>query len=184
MAAAAFFQDLVMVLMMLTCFMGYLRPKELTQLSGKQPIALVVGSGTKAWALLLAPWEAGARSKTAVFDESILLDWDLIRLMAPNLRRLKERAAGASLWGISHREYLRRLNRYVVASGVSVLKPTAHYSLRRGGASFDSLMRKRPLEEIKKRGRWVADGSVKRYEKHARVLKEVERLPPAVRQLG
>ena len=45
-------------------------------------------------------------------------------------------------------------------------------------------MRKRPPEEIKKRGRWVADGSVKRYENHARVLKEVERLPPAVRKLG
>ena len=143
-AAAAFFQDLVMVLMMLAGFVGYLRPKELAQLSGEQLIAPVAGSGTKAWALLLAPWEADARSKTAVFDERILLDWDLIRLMAPNLRRLKERAAGASLWGTSHREYLRRLNRYVVASGVPVLKPIAH-SPRHGGASFDSLMRKIPL---------------------------------------
>ena len=36
------------------------------------------------------------------------------------------------------------------------------------------------LVEVKRRGRWAADSSVRRYEKHARVLRELERLPADV----
>eukprot|EP00959_Pyramimonas_sp_CCMP1952_P107758 2253266-Pyramimonas_sp.AAC.1 len=56
--------------------------------------------------------------------------------------------------------------------------------MRHGGASDDALRQTRSLEEIKRRGRWAADTSVKRYEKHARVLKSLECLPKPVRDYG
>ena len=37
---------------------------------------------------------------------------------------------------------------------------------------------------MKARGRWRADQSVRRYDRHARVLKEVERLPAETRAYG
>ena len=43
------------------------------------------------------------------------------------------------------------------------------YSLRHGGASDDTLRKARPLNEVKKRGRWRADSSVRRYEKKGSV---------------
>ena len=51
------------------------------------------------------------------------------------------------------------------------------YSLRHGGASDDFLTRRRTLPEIKHRGRWLADSSVRRYTKSARALKELEKIP-------
>ena len=51
------------------------------------------------------------------------------------------------------------------------------YSLRHGGASDDFLTKRRTLPEIKHRGRWRADSSVRRYTKSARALKELEKMP-------
>ena len=50
------------------------------------------------------------------------------------------------------------------------------YSLRHGGASDDFLTKRRTLPEIKHRGRWRADSSVRRYTKIARALKELEKM--------
>ena len=49
------------------------------------------------------------------------------------------------------------------------------YSLRHGGASADALRRTRSIEEIKKRGRWTSDASVRRYEKAALAMREERR---------
>ena len=58
------------------------------------------------------------------------------------------------------------------------------YSLRHGGASDDALRGARTLASIKARGRWKSDNSVRRYEKHARVLREVERMPALAQTFG
>ena len=53
-------------------------------------------------------------------------------------------------------------------SGLSVLEPTL-YQRRHGGASHDSATRSRTTAEVKKRGRWLDDRSLVRYEAAARV---------------
>lgn len=40
---------------------------------------------------------------------------------------------------------------------------TCLYGLRHGGASHDTLNRLRSLQQVKERGRWVTDSSVRRY---------------------
>eukprot|EP00959_Pyramimonas_sp_CCMP1952_P097948 2047047-Pyramimonas_sp.AAC.1 len=65
-----------------------------------------------------------------------------------------------------------------LVSGAHVLHPQL-YSLRHGGASFDAISQRRALSEIKKRGRWRTDGSVRRYEKAALALREATKLSPA-----
>ena len=56
---------------------AYLRPSELCSLTTGQVIRPLWGSGTRCWALLLAPQEDLKAAKTAEFDESILLDGEL-----------------------------------------------------------------------------------------------------------
>ena len=63
-----------------------------------------------------------------------------------------------------------------VISGVDCLIPQL-YSFRHGGASFDAISRRRPMADIKKRGRWRSDASIRRYSKAAVALREASRLP-------
>ena len=51
------------------------------------------------------------------------------------------------------------------------------YQLRHGGASHDALSRHRDLLSIKKRGRWMCDASVRRYEKGGRSAQILHHLP-------
>ena len=53
------------------------------------------------------------------------------------------------------------------------------YRLRHGGASHDRATLQRSLEAVKKRGRWAADGSVRRYEKGVRLQQIEHQLPAA-----
>ncbi|CAK0825147.1 unnamed protein product, partial [Prorocentrum cordatum] len=140
-------------------FRTYLRPIECRGLRVAQLVPPLPGSGTKFWALLLAPEEEAIPTKTKEFDESILLDSPELRKFSSLFKRVSE-AAGL---------------------GQANLHPC---TTRRGGASDDALRQTRSLEEIKRRGRWAADTSVKRCEKHARVLKSLERLPKPVRDYG
>ena len=75
------------------------------------------------------------------------------------------------------------MSRMLTLSGVSVLEPHP-YALRHGGASTDVLLKRRDLQEVKSRGRWRTDSSVRRYNKHARILREVARLPDESRAYG
>ena len=46
------------------------------------------------------------------------------------------------------------------------------------------MTKRRPLGEIKKRGRWLSDQSVRRYEKSAMALRLLQRLPDATVDYG
>ena len=162
--------------MSLIQFMCYLRPSELLSLRVGQVVSPVKGAGTKHWALLLAPEEECMSSKTQQFDESVLMDW-------PELPGLRGRPKEEMLWARSQKEYSTAFAKWAEVSGVHVL--AAHpYSARHGGASWDALLKRRSLQEIQARGRWRAEQSVRRYEKHARLLKETEKLPAATRKYG
>ena len=64
--------------------------------------------------------------------------------------------------------------------GVALLKPVL-YSMRHAGPSNDIADRLRQFRDVKKRGRWAADSSVRRYEKAGMLNQELNRLPAAVR---
>ncbi|CAK0874830.1 unnamed protein product, partial [Prorocentrum cordatum] len=87
------------------------------------------------------------------------------------------------VWSFDYRKFSNLFKRVCEVAGLG--KAKLHpYMMRHGGASDDALRQTRSLEAIKRRGRWAADTSVKRYEKHARVLKSLEGLPASARDYG
>eukprot|EP00974_Lingulodinium_polyedra_P084474 8177027-Lingulodinium_polyedra.AAC.1 len=55
--------------------------------------------------------------------------------------------------------------------------------MRHSGPSIDLALGHRSLREAKKRGRWMSDSTVLRYERHARLGAEWSKLSPAQREL-
>ncbi|CAK0883484.1 unnamed protein product [Prorocentrum cordatum] len=164
-------------------FRTYLRPSECLGLRVDQLVPPLPGSGTKSWALLLAAEEEAIPTKTKEFDESILLDSPELVCLYPRFSTLKKRSGWDKVWSFDYRKFSSLFKRVSEAAGLGQanLHPCM---MRRGGASDDALRQTRFLEEIKRRGRWAADTSVKRYEKHARVLKSLECLAKPVRDYG
>ena len=55
------------------------------------------------------------------------------------------------------------------------------HQLRHSGASWDRYRNYRDTLEVKLRGRWQADSSVRRYEQHALVAQYFEKLPRSIK---
>ena len=136
------------------------------------------------WGLLLFPWEDTRGSKTAEYDESVVLDSKEFDQLGPQLQQLKKRAGErGKLWTFSYTQYLEKFKRYAELAGLQ--KMNVHpYMVRHGGASRDSLLGLRSLLQIKQRGRWRSDTNVRRYEKHTRIIAETARIPSASRKFG
>ena len=58
------------------------------------------------------------------------------------------------------------------------------HDLRHAGASDDLLSGHRALGEVKERGRWAADGSVRRYAKRTRMQTKINELDEELRDFG
>ena len=184
MGAAMYFGQYEFALSLLISFMSYLRPTALLNIKGNCLIPPVRGSGTKFWAILVSPHEDNQSTKTHTFDESVLLDWDIVPQLAPLFKQMKNRAGDSGLiWTFTYPVFLEQFHRSLELAGIANLK--AHpYNLRHGGASHDSLHRRRSLDEIQKRGHWMTSTSVTRYEKHARVLREAAKMSGQSRKYG
>ena len=70
-----------------------------------------------------------------------------------------------------------------VALGLGRLRPCL-YGLRHGGASEDLLTKARTVLDVKTRGRWSSDSSLKRYGKQTRLLSELQKVPQEVLHYG
>ena len=55
------------------------------------------------------------------------------------------------------------------------------YMLRHSGASTDFALKHRSLAEIKLRGRWRGDQSLRRYDKGGRLAEQLNKLPEKLR---
>ena len=87
------------------------------------------------------------------------------------------------MWPFDRARFNQLFASHAERTQVSRLK--AHpYALRHGGASHDAFFRRRELGAIQLRGRWAAEASVRRYNKHAKLLAEVQALPEATRKYG
>ncbi|CAK0877157.1 unnamed protein product, partial [Prorocentrum cordatum] len=162
-------------------FVLYLRPSETLSLRVKS-VARPVRAGPRhlsKYSILLFPAELEARSKTKDYDISILLDNPDFSWVDQMLDRLVEgRAIDAPLFPLDMRSWVRAFQQAGVALGLDALGPPVLFQLRHGGASHEMLTNAREFGDIKKRGRWEADRSLKRYAKGGRVQEQLQPLRP------
>lgn len=139
------------------------------------------GGRHKWWGLVLHPREGGQASKTAEYDEVILLDLSEYHLVLPSLAALRATTpAGHKLFTFAQADAARRLRSAADRSGLSQLAPVL-YQLRHGGPSADVAAGRRTVEQVKLRGRWRCDQSVRRYLKDGRVGEQLRRLDDKTR---
>ena len=98
-------------------------------------------------------------------------------------KRKAERVTSRTRWAIDYAGFAALFQRFAAASSVQIRQPHSH-SVRLGGASDDARRRRRTMLEIRLRGGWAADASIRRFRKHTRLLRESEQLPAAVRGYG
>ncbi|CAK0906231.1 unnamed protein product, partial [Prorocentrum cordatum] len=158
----------------------YMRPGEWGRVLVRHAIPpRAAGSlALRRWALLFHPREGGGAkaSKTAEFDESLVLDLDCDQWLSGVLHRLVAgRSGDEPLFRIGVAEFAALFRR--AARRLGVKPEPVPYLLRRTGASRDFVNQLRPLREVKRRGRWKTDTSVRRYEKGGRLSEQFARLP-------
>ena len=163
------------------CFSAYLRPSEPFSISGKQIVGPVPGTRHKCWSVILHPWEDGRVSKTLQVDETVLIDLDEYHFVAMALQFLKSITPDAEYaFQFSHQQARERFQRACKTAGLDVLEPEL-YQLRHSGPSHDKATFLRTLAEIKDRGRWGSDNTVRRYKKEGRVAQQLQKLSLATR---
>lgn len=137
------------------------------------------------WALTIAPQTDDPKefqpvSKTGTIDDTFVLDstpW-LGEVLAA---RMMHRPRKSLLFSVP----AGRLNALLQAMLRDLaLPPLCLYQLRHGGASADLLARARSAAEVKARGRWRSDSSLRRYGKPAATQRLLAKLTPAQRTYG
>ena len=117
-------------------------------------------------ALIINPGYMGRHSKTGELDESLHVSRAWIGSCLLQHRRRRQ----TDLWTFDLAQMRRRFLLVVAALGLSHLKLVL-YCARHSGASIDRLEGRLPLNEVRGRGRWRTESSVRRYEKRAMVQK-------------
>jgi len=149
------------------------------QLVTPQPEA---GSHFSKYGFILYPFELNVPGETGTLDESVL--WDVDDWLTPAFDLLvQNRALDAPLWPEPPSRVVEDFKTAVEALGLSSLK-LCRYGLRHGGASDDLLTKARPALDVKMRGHWKSDSSLKRYGKETRILTELNKAAPSVLQYG
>lgn len=167
----------------LLAFHCYLRPCEVEPLVPMQVVSALdpLGSGRPKVGLVLAPMELRKPSKTGHWDEAVLID-RCDALLGPLLTlKKKAMAEGSPLFSFRRGSMTPAIRRAADDLGLAEFSVTA-YSLRHGGASHDLLCQMRPLQEIKRRGRWASDSCLRRYSKETRLIEVMQRVPLATVQ--
>jgi hypothetical protein len=169
--------DLWMGFLTILNFCCYFRPSEPLKVRGGDLIPPLDFGGHYFWSITLHPIDYGISSKSSAFDETVMIDKEpFLSLLASGLHRLKTmRGVDELVFQFTQAEWNTAFQKSALRVGVTDLKPYL-YGLRHGGASFDRATQARPALEVKLRGRWTTDASVRRYEKHGRVAEQLHRL--------
>ena len=177
-------KDVLTALAFLLQFRTYVRPGVFDAITVSQLVPPVRAgiAPFSLWGLILYPSEQGTPGKTGTFDDAVLLDSEL--WLDPFLRLLvANRLPQDLLFAQPGSSLVIKLQEAVLALGLAPLKPV-RYSLRHGGASDDLLCRRRSLEEVKKRGQWRTDQSLRRYGKETKALAEMYKIPSNILEYG
>jgi len=158
-------------------------PSDLIRMRASSWVAPVPHLTGNRWGLLLYPEEALDRSKTAQFDESVLLDHPAVNALGTTWKAMISRAGASSpFWSFTETELVRSFTQ--AAAEVGLPASTVMYQIRHGAASHSALVGARSMPEIQRRLRHASAASTQRYEKHTRYLAEVGRLKPEQRAYG
>ena len=162
----------------------YFRPGELLRILVRNVIPPLARAGPLRayWSITLHKFvnEESRGSKTKEYDESLLLDLPQHQFLGPVLADLiSNRRGGEPLFKFDQ-GHLTRCFR-MVTDELGVKPQPMLYQLRHSGASMDYINRARDLLGIKRRGRWRADSSLRRYEKGGRLTEQLRKLAPRVR---
>ena len=195
-AALCFHHAPEMGLFHIALFCSFLRPSALMNMCVEDVVPPVKKVAGEFYVLIVAPFERQISTKTGYFDETVVLDGDVL----PGLGKLlfeqgSRRVANAKvaldspegratkLWGFSAVEFLNAWRDSVVRLGLQefMISP---YQARHGGASRDYIMKKRSEEEIRARGHWATVASARIYRKPGRIQQLVARLKPVKLRLA
>ena len=159
---------------------AYLRPSEAFRILARH---LVPPTGSiAAWSLTLHPYEGRHPSKTEVFDEALLVgEMGVLKEVAAPLGQLALRRAQAGPHAklFTTTQALSR-RRFLNAAAEIGLPHVMLYQLRHSGASLDTALRFRNIQQVQQRGRWAAFSSVRRYEKGGRLAEQANQLGPVL----
>ncbi|CAE7380279.1 gag-pol [Symbiodinium natans] len=159
-------------------FATYVRPGEVFEIR-RQDLVKSRSLG-QVWSVNLHPSDDLQESKVEVSNETILLDNKEIPWLGAALECMTA-ISGAALFPTNYTELLDTWHRALKQLGLG-FKFAVPHQLRHSGASWDRFKNYRSLLEVKHRGRWAADSSLKRYEQHAMVAQQFEKLAPALKR--
>ena len=83
------------------------------------------------------------------------------------------------MFGMSVKDLHDLLIKGAAAAEVEILQPVP-YHLRHAVQFHEMVSGQHSLAEAKRRGRWTADSSLRRYSKGGRIAEQMARLPPGV----
>lgn len=170
MTEAGFLAEALAVLLM---FCIYARPGEVFDIRRRDLVESMALGQT--WAINLHPAEDLQSSKVDVSNETILLDCQEMPWLGAALS-CQSTFPDASLLPTSYQQVTAAWNlaqkRLKLGKRSGVL-----YQLRHSGASWDRFKNYRSSLDVKLRGRWSSDHSLRRYEQHALVAQHYEELP-------
>ena len=131
--------------------------------------------------VVLAPKEQGKSTKTGHLDDSLLIgrlnkDRAFVAPLLLDLKRKAERGKRLALFpNLTLAVFQRKVRESAARLSLQKLNITPHL-FRHGGPSTDVFEGLISLDEVRKRGHWHSLLSVKRYEKHTRLLKVLNAL--------
>ena len=160
-------------LALLTMFACYFRPTEGTEIR-EEDLALSL-TNEDHHALNLHPGHRAEQSKVGLSDETIALDCKELPQLGAALAHLRQGKPKQRLFRISKDQLRAYWKRALLRLGLQHLKLQL-YSIRHCGPSHDRRRKYRSVAEVKRRGRWASDKSMARYEAHARVVQEFQKL--------
>ena len=97
------------------------------------------------------------------------------------LGRLARRRKGTTLFNLDYAKLLTVWHQVLRQIGLPQTFAVL-YQMRHSGPSHDRLHQLRTALEVKMRGRWASDTSVKRYEAHSKLSLEFQRLPDSIQR--
>ncbi|CAK0846282.1 unnamed protein product [Prorocentrum cordatum] len=170
-------QDWTIPLCLLTMFACYFRPVDVHSL--REEDLVPPGGSSTHWVLNVHPARRGETSKVGVSDEALLLDSPCLPGLGPALHRRLRGQRLAKLFEVSERELSMQWGRSQEQLGLLPSQRHRLYQIRHAGPSHDILMGVRTLLDVKRRGRWSSDATVKRYEAAGVVQQEWAKLSTA-----
>ena len=168
--------NVLAALCLLTLLSTYCRPTEGTRLCRRDLVA--PGRSVQFYSLNLNADEGEHASKVNARNETLLLDDPELPMLGALLDRFCSRVPEAPLFPLSPAQLGNLFAKEQRNLGVTSLYNLR--DLRHGGPSRDRAKKFRSIEEVRQRGRWASLTTLRRYEAHARLQKEENKLPETV----